>query len=229
MTRKPEAKTENKAEARPAIKTGPASSGTLKTGSSAPAVPARTLEQAIGVKVRGLRRSHDLTVAELAGAAGISTGMLSKIENGAISASLATLQAIAHALSTPLASLFSTFDESRDCSHVKAGQGVIIERRGTKVGHQYELLGHSLSGDVAAEPYLITLTDEAVPYTAFQHEGIEFIHMLKGRVRYRHGERSYLLGPGDSLFFDAGALHGPEELIEKPMQYLSIIMWPRQR
>jgi hypothetical protein len=30
--------------------------------------------------------------------------------------------------------------------------------------------------------------------------------------------------PGDALFFDAAARHGPEELIEKPMQYLSIII-----
>ena len=34
--------------------------------------------------------------------------------------------------------------------------------------------------------------------------------------------------PGDALFFDAAAPHGPEELIEAPMQYLSIIIYPRQ-
>jgi transcriptional regulator with XRE-family HTH domain len=201
---------------------------TLTTGSGAPSLAGSSLEQAIGVKVREMRRRQDLTAAELAQAAGISAGMLSKIENGGISASLSTLQAIAAALNMPLAQFFTAFDESRDCSYVKAGQGVAIERRGTKVGHRYELLGHSLSGPVAVEPYLITLTDEAVPYTAFQHEGVEFIHMLTGRVRYRHGEQVYDLKPGDSLFFDAGALHGPEELIDKPMTYLSVIIWPRK-
>ena len=200
----------------------------LTTGSGAPALTGGSLEQAIGLKVRDLRRRQDLTAAELAQAAGISAGMLSKIENGGISASLSTLQSIAAALATPLAQFFTAFDESRDCSYVPAGQGLTIERRGTKVGHRYQLLGHSLAGPVAVEPYLITLTDEAVPYTAFQHEGIEFIHMLTGRVRYRHGDRVHDLKPGDSLFFDAGALHGPEELIEKPMTYLSIIVWPRQ-
>ena len=33
--------------------------------------------------------------------------------------------------------------------------------------------------------------------------------------------------PGDSLFFDSAALHGPEELTELPMTYLSIIIYPR--
>ena len=36
------------------------------------------------------------------------------------------------------------------------------------------------------------------------------------------------LAPGDALFFDAAALHGPEELIKLPMTYLSIIIYPRR-
>jgi hypothetical protein len=35
------------------------------------------------------------------------------------------------------------------------------------------------------------------------------------------------LAPGDALFFDAAALHGPEELTKLPMTYLSIIIYPR--
>ena len=61
-----------------------------------------------------------------------------------------------------------------------------------------------------------------------QHAGVEFIYMLSGKVRYRHAEGTYVLEPGDALFFDAAARHGPEELIEAPMQYLSIIIYPRQ-
>ena len=55
----------------------------------------------------------------------------------------------------------------RDCSFMKAGSGVRIERRGTKAGHLYELLGHSLAGDLGVEPYLITLRKDAAPYTSF--------------------------------------------------------------
>jgi DNA-binding XRE family transcriptional regulator len=80
------------------------------TGSSAPAATAVTLEEALGVQVRSIRRELDLTVSDLAGAAGISVGMLSKIENGQISPSLATLQSISKALNVPITTLYSPFE-----------------------------------------------------------------------------------------------------------------------
>lgn len=199
----------------------------LDTGSLAPETPARELERALGQHIRSLRRQHDLSVSDLAAAAGISSGMLSKIENGGISASLATLQSISVALQVPLSSLFASFEERLDCSYVPAGRGVTIDRRGTKVGHVYQLLGHVLRGDVVLEPYLIELRKEASPYTGFQHAGIEFIYMLEGAICYRHGAETYELGPGDSLLFDSGALHGPEKLLREGARYLSIIVYPR--
>jgi len=199
----------------------------IATGSNAPPSEDFTLEQALGAQVRALRRRTDVTAADLASSAGISTGMLSKIENGAISPSLSTLQAVAGALNVPISQLFTTFEEQRDCSFVRAKQGVIIERRGSKEGHQYSLLGHRLGGPVVVEPYLITLHEEAAPYTGFQHAGVEFIYMLTGEVVYRHGDQVYHLRPGDALLFDSGALHGPERLLRRPMTYLSIIIYPR--
>jgi transcriptional regulator with XRE-family HTH domain len=201
----------------------------LLTGSLAPA-DQRTLsiEEEIGAQVRRFRRSMDLTVAQLGMNAGISAGMLSKIENGTISPSLSTLCALAKALNVSMSSLFAESEERRDCSFVKAGQGVRIERRGTKAGHLYDLLGHSLAGEIGVEPFLITLKRDGQPYTNFRHAGVEFIYMLSGKVRYRHADGTYLLEPGDALFFDAAARHGPEELIEAPMQYLSIIIYPRR-
>ena len=107
------------------------------------------------------------------------------------------------------------------------GQGVAIERRGSKAGHVYELLGAVLGGDVVVEPYLITLKQDAVAYTGFRHAGVEFIYMLTGEVVYRHADQLHTLRPGDSLLFDSGALHGPERLVEVPMTYLSIIVYPK--
>ncbi len=200
----------------------------LATGSSAPAASEHTLEQSLGTTVRTLRKQADLTLADLASAAGISLGMLSKIENGQISPSLSTLQALATALNVPLTALFASFEEKRDCSYVRAGQGVTIERRGTKVGHRYSLLGHALGGPVIVEPYLITLHEEAAPYVGFRHEGVEFIYMLTGEVVYRHADQAYHLRPGDAMLFDSAAFHGPETLVSKPMTYLSIIIHIRK-
>lgn len=197
------------------------------TGSAAPDHAKLPLEVAIGAQVRTLRKSLDLTAADLADSAGLSPGMLSKIENGTISPSLATLEALALALNVPVSALFARFEERRDCSYVKAGQGVVIERRGTKAGHQYQLLGHAIAGDVVVEPYLIRLAREADPFPVFQHAGSEFIYMLTGAVDYRHADKVYQLRPGDALFFDAEAPHGPEKLVKLPSTYLSIIVYRR--
>jgi transcriptional regulator with XRE-family HTH domain len=201
----------------------------LATGSTAPRADAPlSIAAAIGVQIRVLRKRLDITAAELAIQAGLSAGMLSKIENGTVSASLESLESLARALNTPLTSFFATYEERRDCSYVPSGQGVTIERRGTKAGHQYQLLGHSIAGSLVVEPYLITLSDEAEPYPIFQHVGIEFIYMLSGAVVYRHADKTYPLKPGDALMFDSAAPHGPEKLTRLPMKYLSIIVYTRE-
>lgn len=199
----------------------------LVTGSNAPSIAERRLEKAIGAHIRNLRRQKDLSISDLAEAASISGGMMSKIETGQISASLGTLQAIASALGCPISSLFSEFEDRRDCSFVKAGQGVTIERRGTKAGHVYNLLGHALRGNIAVEPYLIELREGSAPYTEFRHAGVEFIYMISGKVSYRHDDQVYHLRPGDALLFDSAALHGPQLLEKLPATYLSIIIYEK--
>jgi transcriptional regulator with XRE-family HTH domain len=185
------------------------------------------LEVAIGREVRTFRKKMDLTVAELAKLAGVSIGMLSKIENGISSPSLSTLKALSQALNVPVTSFFRKYEEERDASFVRAGSGLVIERRGTRAGHQYQLLGHSAGKSVSVEPYLITLTEESEVFPIFQHSGMEFIYMLEGKVVYRHADRTYPLDPGDSLFFEADAPHGPEELRQLPARYLAIIAYQR--
>ena len=189
----------------------------------------RNLEMAIGRQVRAFRRQQGMTVADLAATTGLSVGMLSKIENGITSPSLTTLQILSHAFSTPITSLFKGFEERREVQHVKAGQHVEIERRGTRAGHQYNLLGHigSNNSGVVVEPYLITLTANSDVFPTFQHDGIELLYMLEGEVEYRHGDQLFHLRPGDSLFFDADAQHGPETLITLPARYLSVIAYPQ--
>jgi transcriptional regulator with XRE-family HTH domain len=181
------------------------------------------LELSIGRQVRQFRRKLDMTVNELAKLAGLSSGMLSKIENGLTSPSLATLQSLSTALRVPVTSFFRKFEEQRDVTLVKSGAGLNIERRGTRAGHIYQLLGHTLGRALSVEPYMITLTEESEVFPLFQHEGVEFIYVLEGRMDYHHNGSTYPLGPGDSLFFDSDAAHGPENLIELPIRFLSVM------
>ena len=189
----------------------------------------KVLEIAIGREVRSHRRQQNITVAELSAQTGLSIGMLSKIENGNTSPSLTTLQTLAHALSVPLTTFFKGFEERREAVHTRSGEGVELEREGTRAGHQYKLLGHigANASGVIVEPYLISLTDASDVFPTFQHGGIEMIYMLEGRVAYRHGDAVYPLAPGDTLFFDADAPHGPEELTELPARYLAVISYPQ--
>ena len=191
--------------------------------------PERNLEAAIGREVRAHRHQQGKTVADLAAATGLSVGMLSKIENGNTSPSLTTLQALSHALSIPVTTLFKSFDEQREVQHVRSGDHIQVDRRGTRAGHQYNLLGHigSNASGVMVEPYLITLTSASDTFPTFQHEGLELLFMLEGEVTYRHGDQVFALKPGDSLFFDADARHGPEVLDKLPARYLSVICYPQ--
>ncbi|NNK77401.1 MAG: helix-turn-helix transcriptional regulator [Litoreibacter sp.] len=187
----------------------------------------RNLETAIGKEVRGFRKAKRITVKELAAQTGLSIGMLSKIENGITSPSLTTLQLLANALGIPVTALFRGFEEQREAVHTKAGEGVDMIREGTRAGHQYQLLGHigTNASGIVSEPYLITLDDASDEFPTFQHDGLEFIYILEGQVKYRHGRNHYHLRPGDTLFFDADAPHGPEELIELPIRFLSVISY----
>lgn len=189
----------------------------------------KNLETAIGRAVREFRHARGMTVAGLAEATGLSVGMLSKIENGVTSPSLTTLQVLSAALSAPVTAFFRRFEERREAVHVRAGEGVETERAGTRAGHQYNLLGHlgANNSGVVVEPYLITLSAESDTFETFQHAGVELLYILDGEVGYRHGDRSFHLRPGDSLFFDADAPHGPDELIRLPIRYLSVISYPQ--
>ena len=186
------------------------------------------LEVAIGRQIRIYRKQMEITVSDLSKMTGLSTGMLSKIENGNTSPSLSTLQTLSNALSIPMTAFFKQFEQKRECIHTKANEGVEVEGEGTRAGHQYNLLGHLGANDsgVIVEPYLIELTSETDTFKTFQHGGLETIYMLAGEITYRHGDGVYKLQPGDTLFFDANTPHGPEALDKLPARFLSIISHP---
>jgi transcriptional regulator with XRE-family HTH domain len=183
----------------------------------------------IAQRVREYRNQLGLTVEQLAERSGISKGMLSKIENAQASPSLGTLVKLAGAISVPLTSLFRGLEEEHDALLVRAGQGVEIVRKGTRVGHRYELLGEMRGPNKVVEPMLVTLNEHSEVFPLFQHPGIEFIYMLEGTVEYGYGSDRYELGPGDALQFSGEIVHGPTELIELPIKFLSVIAYGSPR
>ena len=208
----------------------------------------RILERAIAVQVRRHRRARGMTVGELAVRAGISKAMLSKIENSLTSSSLTTLARLAAALDVPVTALFRGADvDDREAVFTPADGGARIVARGSKVGHEYVLLGRGEEAGALVldrtippcypasslrklrgphkrmEAHLVTLTERSEVFPLFQHGGHELIFVLE--MVYGHGEATYTLRPGDALQLDGEGVHGPQELLTLPIRFLSVVAY----
>jgi transcriptional regulator with XRE-family HTH domain len=133
------------------------------------------LEAAIARQVRTLRRAAGLSIVEMADKVGISKAMLSKIENAQTSSSLSTLARLASGLDVPVTALFRGADTGHDAVFTENGRGSQIVGRGTRVGHDYELLGALRGAHKRLEPVLVTLTEASEVFPQFQHPGTEML------------------------------------------------------
>ncbi len=180
----------------------------------------------LGATLKTHRQSQQLTIQDVAVLSGISRGMLSRIENDQAMPSIDTLARVCRAVGLSLAALFKDYDLPEGAArYVPQGQGMKVVRRGTKRGHTYELLAYDQGPRKLFDPFLITLDDQSEVFPRFQHQGTEFIYMLKGRIEYRHGNNRFMLKPGDALTFQGDIPHGPERLIKMPIQFLAIIYY----
>jgi len=180
----------------------------------------------IGRVARRIRDDLGLTLADVAQQARISSGMLSRLETGQVNPSVETIVAVADALGVRPAILLQDLGSSDEAAqHVPAGHGIEVVRRGTGRGHDYHLLAAQRGPTKIFEPFLVTLTDQSEVFPGFQHPGTEFLYMLSGAIRYRHGNHSYLLKRGDCLTFRGDIAHGPERLVKVPIRMLSIIIY----
>ena len=197
------------------------------------AVEEHSIEIGLGQRVRTLRTSRGMSVAALSERAGLSKAMLSKIENAQTSCSLTSVAHLAAALDVPVSALFRDSSVQRPVAYTPAGKGTLINGRGTRHNHIYELLG-SFRGHGGAssgphlEPVLVTLNDRSETYPRFQHPGTEVLYMLDGDMTYRYQETDYRMRPGDALLLDGEGVHGPTELTELPIRFLAITAYPAE-
>ena len=84
------------------------------------------ITRVVGERVREFRQDLRLTMEQLADDAGLSIGMLSKVENGQTSPSFATLTSLANAVGVPFTAFFRGLDEEHDAIIVPAGEGLQI-------------------------------------------------------------------------------------------------------
>jgi transcriptional regulator with XRE-family HTH domain len=206
------------------------SKGTARKGepSSAKAVDAANipLESRIGGAIKRRRLEANLTLADLSAGAGLSSAMLSRIENGMAMASLDALERISSAVGVSLSELFRETENLQGSAQVvKKAEQMEVVRVGTKYGHTYRLLSYDRGPRKLFEPFFIEMDKKSESYPRFCHPGTEFIYMLQGRMEYRFGDKSYLIEPGDAFTFSGNVVHGPEKLLDERIRFLAIIIY----
>ena len=180
----------------------------------------------VGERVRDARRALGLTMAQFAETAEISLGMVSKIEHGQTSPSLSTLTRLAHAARVPITAFFRGLDEEHDVVIVRADERMEILHEGTRDGHVYEDLGSLRGKTRIIEPMMVTLESSDEVFPLFQHEGVEFLHMLEGAMDYGYGPKNYRRGAGATIQIHGEVAHGPVQLVELPVRFMSVKVFP---
>ncbi|MEM9105291.1 MAG: XRE family transcriptional regulator [Pseudomonadota bacterium] len=184
----------------------------------------RGVDEAVGRALRALREANGLTARDLAARSEVSAAMISRIENGQVSPSLATLQALARALEVPMVSLLrETGTATADITHVRAGKGLVSTRVAGKHSHDFTALGFHRRPGLEFESLMITLDrrDDARP-PIYNGHGCLFVYALEGEAIYLYGEREIRLREGDSLSLDAELRYGIKEVVTSKFRYLSV-------
>jgi quercetin dioxygenase-like cupin family protein len=74
------------------------------------------------------------------------------------------------------------------------------------------------------EPFLVTFDPSAADTVEpTVHEGEEFIYVLSGNIELVYGNKSYLLGPGDSLYIDSSKPHAVRAAGHEPPKVVAMV------
>ncbi len=187
----------------------------------------KQIEVAVGQTVKRLRLARGKTVTSLSAQAGISQAMISRIERGQVSPSLATLAALAEALEVPVMALMAQANDTSDVHHVKAGQGLPSHRVAQDHVHEYLLLGkHGGPGGTFQSARIRITADQAGALPRYQHEGYAFIYVISGAAVYTCGPERFDLSPGDTLSFDTKLDHGFADITGTHIEFITVSARP---
>jgi len=182
----------------------------------------------VGEKIKSIREDKAMTLEDAARRAGLSSSVLSQIENHMVSPPLGTLIKLAKVLEVPVGFFFAEEPEEPFCL-VRANERKVVSRfastEGVSYGYSYESLGYAKKNR-NMEPFIVTLTPAEVSQIDPNcHSGEEFIFVLEGEVEVRLGDHTDVLQPGDSIYYDANiphvvACHGSREA------KIVAVIWP---
>jgi transcriptional regulator with XRE-family HTH domain len=184
---------------------------------------ATTEALAVGPRVKALREGMGLSLRDLAERSGVSAPMLSQVERGGTSPTLAIAAKIASGLELSLSQLLR-LDEADGVSVVRAEQRLL---GGHADGHRYEVLTPPVPGQ-RAEVSQHTLA----PGSATGGPGDPPIHepgsretavVLDGELRLVCDGVPHDLHEGDAVTFDADLPHHFENPGDAEARFMSVI------
>jgi transcriptional regulator with XRE-family HTH domain len=167
---------------------------------------------AVGPRLRALRRQRDTTLADLSAVTGISVSTLSRLESGDRKPTLELLLPLAKAHGV-------TLDELVDAP--PTGDPRLHLRPVTRHGMTMLPLTRRAGGIQAYKLVLPASSSRREP-TPQTHEGYEWLYVLNGRLRVILGEHDLVLTPGEAAEFDTRVPHWFGAADEEPVEFLSL-------
>ena len=172
----------------------------------------------IGSHIRRLRRLEALTLQNVADKCGFTRSLLSKIETGKVVPPMSTLVKIAGALNTNIAALMAE-GEKLDCVFIPAnGKDMPVP---TESGYAVLPLAVEFKHK-KMQPFIFSIRPEDLSDKANSHPGEEFIFILEGSMEFQVGNKTYILGPRDGLFFNSIPEHFISRVLSDLVVYLNI-------
>jgi transcriptional regulator with XRE-family HTH domain len=169
----------------------------------------------IGGRLRQYRQQKGLSQRALARLAGVTNGLISQIEQNAVSPSIASLKKVLDVLSLSLADFFTSEETPRDdCFYSRKqlpnlGSGdVAIFLIGAGVKHRAMSILHEVYPPGA----------DTQTYT---HAGEEGGVVTKGKVEVTVAGRTRILGPGDAYYFESRLPHRFRNIGSTPCEIIS--------
>ncbi len=175
----------------------------------------------IGDKIRRRRQEQGLRLRELSERVGLTTSFLSQIERNLASPSLSSLYKISQALEIPLFQLL--LDDRESTRVVRRHDRLKFMLPNSKL--VYELLTPNLG--CAMEVFLVQLdAGEDNIATSLNNPTEECIYVLQGTLEIELHSQTYLLGPGDSIYFQGPQLRRLTTRGDETLRFISAITPP---
>jgi transcriptional regulator with XRE-family HTH domain len=197
----------------------------MKRKTNPPAAAAATagapdITAVIGRTILKMRKERGMTLDELAVLTGFSKSYLSKIENLLSVPPIGTLSKIAQAFACDIGHFLRSENTSSEDTvsvvHVRERQAAV--RGGTAFGYDYASLAYK-KRNKRMEPFIFTFPAKIDVDTFFEHQGEEFIFILRGRAEFetkRNGViEKWILETGDGLYLDSSVPHRGRSLGEE--------------